>query len=587
MRREADGSYAHQTLCDTDQRIIAFTETRAGRLLVLDYDLTGRLYELRPTDLPDTSAAFPRRLSETGLFANLKPLSPAAGVVAYDVVAPRWLDEASARRWVAIPGDGRIHLAANAADEAAYPEGTVLVKHLAAPGSQAPLETQLLHYEHGTWRPYAYLWNDDGSEAALVPPQGASRMFDYSAGGRTEQRTWQAGAVNECKLCHNAGPKFVLGFTRHQLRGLDEGAAAGVVDRAPQVSKNDPARLVDPRDESHSLEDRARSYLHANCAMCHHPGGNAIVSFYLRRDLPFEKLNTNKGTGIGTFGLRDARLIVPGDPLRSVLTYRMSKLGYARMPYVGSRVVDGLGVRLVHDWIRSLPPSADGASPTAAPNLAADGSNAGELVKTTAGALALEVAALGGELNPAQFQAVVKAGAAASSDVRGLFETFVPEAERRPTLGAVVDPQVVLAKQGDYERGKLIFYSDGARCRNCHEFDDKAKSLGPTLFEIVKKFPDRTELVRHALQPSLKVDDAYAAYAAVTTDGRTVSGLLVEQNPREIVLKTTEKQLVRLKRADVEELAKSPKSLMPDRVLSDLTAQEAADLFEYIGRQAK
>ena len=81
---------------------------------------------------------------------------------------------------------------------------------------------------------------------------------------------------------------------------------------------DNPARLVDPHDTTQTLDDRARSYLHANCAMCHHPGGSAIVSFYLRRSMPFDKLNTNKGTGIGTFGMRHAKLIVPGDPYRSV-----------------------------------------------------------------------------------------------------------------------------------------------------------------------------------------------------------------------------------------------------------------------------
>src|SRR5206468_1645285 len=98
------------------------------------------------------------------------------------------------------------------------------------------------------------------------------------------------------------------------------------------LAEDDPSRLVDPHDGKQKLDDRARSYLHANCSMCHQPGGNAIVSFYLRRDLPLDKLNTNKGTGIGTFGMRDAKIIVPGDPYRSVLMYRFMKLGYARMP---------------------------------------------------------------------------------------------------------------------------------------------------------------------------------------------------------------------------------------------------------------
>ena len=329
-----------------------------------------------------------------------------------------------------------------------------------------------------------------------------------------------------------------------------------------------------------------------------HPGGNAIVSFYLRRDLPFAQLNTNKGTGIGTFGMKDAKLIVPGDPYRSVLMYRMSKLGYARMPYIGSRMVDSRGVRLVETWIRSLAPAANAAlsapatpgSPLAkhleslAAVAATDGSEPviRDAVQSTEGALALTGLMHAGRLDAGEFAAAVAAGSAAPGDVRGLFETFVPESQRRATLGPSFDPQTVLARTGNLDRGKLIFFSDGARCRNCHELDDRAKSLGPTLREIAKKYPDPAEMMRHVAQPSLKIDDAFAAYTAVTDDGRVLQGLIAEQSDREVVLKTLERQVIRLPRASIEELRRGDKSLMPDRVLSDLTAQEAADLLVYI-----
>ena len=42
---------------------------------------------------------------------------------------------------------------------------------------------------------------------------------------------------------------------------------------------------------------------------------------------------------------------------------------------------------------------------------------------------------------------------ATTSDVRGLFETFIPESQRRPTLGPNIDPQTILSRQGDRQRG--------------------------------------------------------------------------------------------------------------------------------------
>jgi len=595
VKPDEDNSYAGETLCDTDLRIVAFMEASGGELYVLDYDATGKIYELLPQNKPDLSAKFPRKLSETGLFVvdaetKLADLNTAAGVFRYDVASPRWMDKAIGERVIALPGTEPVRLSSNPSEASIYPEGTVFAKTIVfpnAPHDAVLLETQVLHYEDGTWRPYSYLWNEDGSDAELVSSIGTSRPVKIeSEDEETLERTWHVNAVNECKLCHNVGPKFVLGFTPQQL---DFSWASGesspteieklVSDGAVKSPAPSTWKLVDPHDEKQKLDDRARSYLHANCAACHHPGGNAIVSFYLRRDLPFEKLNTNKTTGIGTFGITDAKLIVPGHPERSVLFYRMSKLGYARMPYIGSRVVDSRGVALIDEWIRSLDPNV--AAPATSTSLA-------ESVESTGGALALIAKMHGGKLPEAEFAAAVAAGRKSpKTDVRGLFETFIPESQRRATLGGAIDPQVVLSKTGDHERGKLIFFSDGARCRNCHELDDKTKSLGPTLFEITKKYPTRAELLQHVLQPSLKIEDVFAAYTVTVDDGRTLSGLIIEQNENEVVIKTPERQVVRLARKNIEELAKSTKSLMPDRILSDLTAQEAADLFEYIRSQKK
>ncbi|HZL87850.1 MAG TPA: PQQ-dependent sugar dehydrogenase [Pirellulaceae bacterium] len=619
IRPDKDNSYSHTTLVDTDQRIVAFTQGSGGEIFVLDYDLTGEIYELLPSDVKDTSAAFPRRLSQTGLFASLATMEPAPGVMPYYIVVEPWMDGAVAQRWVAIPGGDSVRLAQSKENPAVYPEGTVLVKHLALPSGRnrhpIRLETQILHLERGAWRPYSYLWDDAGQDAELVEPIGADRQLEvpqFTSGQPPVERTWHVSAINECKLCHNGESGNVLGFVPNQLnRLISHGssraeqssllAGQGVLGKTSPPSADDPLRLVDPHDTTESLDDRARSYLHVNCSMCHQPGGNAIVSFYLRRDLPFSQLNTNKGTGIGTFGMRDARVIAAGDPYRSLLLYRMSKLGYARMPYIGSRVVDGRGVALVEEWIRSLPsdPVGKSSAPLAGDSAeakalrqlsdknplprAARDSAIQALLKSTEGTLSLIAAMHRGSLAADDVVAAAALGnAATSSDVRGLVETFVPEAKRRTTLGANIDPQAILGRQGDVQRGKLIFFSDGARCRSCHEIDDRSKSLGPTLQEIVKKYPSPAELLMHVLEPSKKIEEPLAGYVVATSDGQTISGLVVEQTDREVVLKTVEKQVVRIARDNVEQMRKSEKSLMPDRILSDLTAQEAADLLEYL-----
>jgi putative heme-binding domain-containing protein len=180
-------------------------------------------------------------------------------------------------------------------------------------------------------------------------------------------------------------------------------------------------------------------------------------------------------------------------------------------------------------------------------------------------------------------KAIASIGSASTtSDARGLFETFIPESQRRATLGAQINPQTILRREGDRQRGKLIYFSDGARCRACHEIDDPRESLGPTLQEINKKYARLDELLLHVLQPSQKIEDLYALYAVLTSDGHAMSGMLAEQNEKEVVIRAADKKMTRIARDSIAEIRKLPKSLMPDSILSDLTAQEAADLLEYI-----
>jgi len=76
----------------------------------------------------------------------------------------------------------------------------------------------------------------------------------------------------------------------------------------------------------------------------------------LRRGQPLDQTNALEVRPVqGTFDIPGAEILAPGDPYRSVLYYRMAKLGRGRMPHIGSEVVDERGLRLMHDWVRQLP----------------------------------------------------------------------------------------------------------------------------------------------------------------------------------------------------------------------------------------
>jgi putative heme-binding domain-containing protein len=78
------------------------------------------------------------------------------------------------------------------------------------------------------------------------------------------------------------------------------------------------------------------------------------------------------------------------------------------------------------------------------------------------------------------------------------------------------------------------------------------------------------------------VDDKYSSHVVVTASGVVVTGMLAEQDDDEMVLRTAERKNVRIARNEIDDVTKSPVSLMPERLLSDMTAQEAADLLAFL-----
>src|SRR5207244_3979004 len=137
----------------------------------------------------------------------------------------------------------------------------------------------------------------------------------------------------------------------NQMRTLEH---AGIVTMATKSKGSRfelPARLSDPSDPAATLDERARSYLHVNCSHCHQFGAGGTADLTLRHDVPIMQTKVLDVRPVqGTFELADARILAPGDPYRSVLFYRLSKLGRGRMPHIGSEIVDEQGTHLIRDW---------------------------------------------------------------------------------------------------------------------------------------------------------------------------------------------------------------------------------------------
>jgi hypothetical protein len=367
---------------------------------------------------PNDRGPIPPRLSETGAFADVRTLEPTAGLLPYEVNVPFWSDGAGKRRWVAVPYAGErepptIRFAATG--PWTFPAGTVFVKHFerllagspateggrpaegqpadpAHPRPSRRLETRLLvRDDAGGVYGASYRWRPDGSDADLVTDGHqevlkviATRQADRPDGAaRAGERPWYFPGPADCRVCHTAAAGLVLGVNARQLNrpgppppGGDAPPPAGpLVDwnrlRLFSQPLSEAAIVAIPMlapadDPGVGVEVRTRSYLDANCAHCHRPGG-APGTFDARFETPLAAQNLVGGRVLIDLGVDRARVIAPNDVWWSTLLSRLTTLEQPKMPPLAHEALDARGAALIRQWVLSLPGPAVVAPPTVDP----------------------------------------------------------------------------------------------------------------------------------------------------------------------------------------------------------------------------
>ncbi|MCO4774132.1 MAG: hypothetical protein KDA24_29140, partial [Deltaproteobacteria bacterium] len=280
------------------------------------------------------------------------PDGPAADLIPYDVRSPLWTDGALKRRWMTVP-PGEV-VGYSATGDWLFPQGSTLIKQfLAAP--DVPIETRFMVRDGDGWMFASY--QHDGEEAPLLH---TFDVADIALGENTVR--WYFPDADGCRTCHTGGalgPVAAQLDTDYDYAGevrsqLDELARIGVFDvSAPTAA----APLPDPADDTESLEDRARSWLHANCAHCHRPGGwtPPEMTMDLRFTTPLpsarvcgEPVQFDQAPDAGAFR------IAPGASSDSAIWGRITADGLDRMPPIGTTLLDPVSVQTVQAWIDSL-----------------------------------------------------------------------------------------------------------------------------------------------------------------------------------------------------------------------------------------
>lgn len=412
----------HRELADTPFHISGFGTDTQGELLICDHQpgTEGAFHTLIPNVVTEPAVPFPVKLSESGLFQSVKGHVVMPGLIPYSVNSPLWSDGAEKLRFVALPGaDSKIDFSLNKAW--GFPDLTVLVKSFALemeagnPASKRFIETRFMVKQQGEWVGYSYMWNDDQTDAFLVAKEGLDRKYAIQSKDGVKEQVWHYPSRTECMVCHSRAAAFVLGLSTpqlnklhdyggvvdHQLRVFEhlgllkemnwsEGVRATIKEEGkPQGLKNEDVekqvtviaahsgqrnpttsamlavaphrfeRLANPYDANAPIGDRARAYLHSNCAVCHVDAGGGNSQMELGYLTPLDKMKIINVVPLhDKFSKPDPKLVAPGDPDRSILLHRVSLRGRGQMPQLATAIIDHEAVKMLREWIEKMPPTA-------------------------------------------------------------------------------------------------------------------------------------------------------------------------------------------------------------------------------------
>lgn len=592
-----------EEIADTPHKIVTLGQSEDGEVYWMNWESSTRIYRLAPNPAVGKPSQFPRKLSATGLFSDTAAQTPAAGVLPFEIAEAMWQDGATATRFVALP-EGKSITTTRSGNPAKpnykveWPAESVLARTISWPATQQRIETQVLHFDGETWNGYSYRWNDQGTDAELVDTDGAEFTV--------QKQPWRIHGRAECARCHTSWSGFTLGFQPDQLVSIGgkKPTEASALFNGPYLERL-PTHLVSSQDKAATLETRARSWLHANCAHCHRRHGGGSVPLMVNFDLPTaETMTIYEKPKRGDLGISDPAVIYPWAPHRSILFQRIARTGSGHMPMIGAHDPDPDGLKLLWDWISRIYPKKGPAESYVSEEDMLQQADSGYEAELLSGKhpenqyrihadplhwfrsspTHLMMAVSTGQIPQPRREAAIKAAMASGDpNIISLFERFLPPDQRVKTLGVNFDSRKLLAAQGDAKRGKELVSMTGkmAACLACHIVNGIGRDFGPDLSKVGARLT-REQILESLHKPSKTIAKGYETWIVTLKDGSLQSGFVTHSDEGAITLKLPSGQPQMIARDQIQSQQPQPVSLMPEGLLQSMTEQEATDLITYL-----
>jgi quinoprotein glucose dehydrogenase len=117
-------------------------------------------------------------------------------------------------------------------------------------------------------------------------------------------------------------------------------------------------------------------------------------------------------------------------------------------------------------------------------------------------------------------------------------------------------------------------------CVRCHKLHGEGGDVGPDLTGIGAR-QKREYLLESIVAPNRQIAKGFETVVLALSNGQVVSGIVKQEDAREVWLMTAEGKLVTVKKDDIDE-RQTGKSAMPEDIIKSLTKVEIRDLVEFL-----
>ncbi|RRQ47618.1 heme-binding protein [Maribacter algicola] len=158
---------------------------------------------------------------------------------------------------------------------------------------------------------------------------------------------------------------------------------------------------------------------------------------------------------------------------------------------------------------------------------------------------------------------------------------LIAKMDKLNDAGYTADSYLETLYGGNRWNGRDVFNSNPtAQCVRCHAVNGSGGEVGPPLDNIANILT-REQILEALIEPSARLAPGYGTVNLTLTDGQMVSGVPLEENSKELLLRTSEAEPMRVPKGRIKKRENSVSAMPPMGRM--ITRRELRDLMEYLG----